>query len=692
MLDLYLETILAADWFFVGLVFLGGLVIAHTVGSAFARSLEVQPGHGREVMPSLPVAPTQRGRAAVRFQNSVVRVERLLLREFSGGVQAAEATALAGQLNEDPIVVSAALERMREEIPCRMQITASGKIRHDFAAEDVAALRTRRRAWLPVRLMVFGLAGLANIGAIWPVLLILTLALWTLDVAVSNASETAVHLGGAGLIAILVAFAAAMGVSWAIHFLLTPLISAPRLGEAVVDLSIPRRWSDTKRANPGWRSWFGGSRDRRRRRGTFWWFGGSSSSRSSSSSSGDSDSGGGGAGQAIIIIIAIAIIVLCTIALYVWLRGLWRALSSDERELERMSPSLWVRTAVAVDTFERYIPTNDLVGRVYRALSRAHSRRRPVDEDLGPRVLLLAAHREGRVSTLDIALAEGLDLDEAAEVGSRLSALVGGRILLSDIGDLVFEFPPQVLTEIDATPDEDMWAEYLDPDPIIGRTKRRGLQKPRELPVNLVGLTHSHIVATDRLVGGTLLMAVSGMILLNYPGLLQFQLFAPLTGVLTALSTIATPLTLVLFAFAVGAMCLSASARYTARAVAIHGVRRDARRATFDVIRGALADGMDRVDLTALPDQLVRVFEPAWDDVSETMMQKEVHGVLVDLDLEPALDAGGRLEVDLTALRRRKETAYATAEAVFDETSLDVGDDAVVFETEVSHDRVKVLA
>ena len=345
-----------------------------------------------------------------------------------------------------------------------------------------------------------------------------------------------------------------------------------------------------------------------------------------------------------------------------------------------------------VDTFERFIPTNDLVGRVYRALDRAHSRRRPVDEELGPRVLSLARRRRGRVSTLDIALAEALDLNEAAEVGSRLCGLVGGRILVSDEGDLVFEFPGQVLREIDAELGDAPWAEYVEPTIHASRVRRLGVQADEHVPVNMVGLTYSHLVATDRLVGGTWLMAVSVMLFLNYPGLLEFQLFAPLGDLFASAAAAATPITLLLFGFAIGATCLSAAARYTARAVAAHGVRRDVRRVTFEAIREATQRNPGFVDLTDIPSELTAVFKPAWRGISESMVRKEVHGVLVDLDLSPDLAAEGRLEVPLDALRRRLEAARSAADAI-DDVVLESGrDDDVVFETSITHDRVKVLA
>ncbi len=684
MFDAFLHAVALTDWFFVGMVLFGGVLLAHAVGLGMSRALHVAPGHAREVMPSLPVAPTFKGFEAIRFQKAVLSAERQLLRKFADGVEGAEATALADDLNQDPMVIGAALERLREEIPCQMRITSRGRILHDFAAEDIATLRNKRRAWLPVRLGVFALAGLANVGAIWPVLLIMTLAFWTLDIAVSTVdSNAAMWLGGSGLIAIVVCFAAAMAAGWVVHYLLYPFFaSTPKIGSAAADKVPNRRSSGSD--------------------GSWWVFFDSGSSGSSSSSSSSSGGGGGGdsdgdgiagLGQAIVIIIAIAIIVLCTIALYIWLRGLWRALSRDERELERISPAYWVRTAVPVDRFEKYLPTNDLVGRVYRALSRAHSNRRPVDEDLGPRVLLLASKSEGRVSTIDIAFAEGLDLNEAAEVGSRLCGLVDGHILVSDGGVLVFEFPPEVLRQIDANPDADLWAEFIEMDPKRRIIKRRKAQSSFSVPVNLVGLTYSHVLATDRLVGGTILMALSGMLLLTSPEMLDFQLFTGIESFIGLLASVSTPLTLALFAFAIGAMCLSAAARYTARAVAEHGIRRDIRRATYDLIGTAVRQGNRHIDLSGLPKRLTGVFDKSWPSITPELVEKEVEGVLIDLDLSPSLDAGGRLEVDLGELWEAWKDAKRTAKTLDGlDTPTPDDEEVVVFETAVTHDRVKVLA
>ena len=47
---------------------------------------------------------------------------------------------------------------------------------------------------------------------------------------------------------------------------------------------------------------------------------------------------------------------------------------------------------------------------------------------LASRVLVLARARGGMISALEIALYEGLDLDEAAEVGARLTGLLEGQI------------------------------------------------------------------------------------------------------------------------------------------------------------------------------------------------------------------------------------------------------------------------
>lgn len=658
-----------------------GFVLAHVIGARFSRRLVVKPGRIREVMPTLPVAPLLQGRAAARWNQSIDRVEGRLVRHFEGGARTVDGGTVAAEISEDAALVNAALERMREQIPCRLRITASGRLLHDFEAEDIAVLAARRRASWPFKALVFALSALANVGAMWPVLLILMLAVGGLDMVLTAAltagSQVGELVGLTEIGIILVVAVGVVGLGFLARLALTPLVAAPELGEALEPEALPDRRSNamTGDASPLFWGWFSTPSS-----------GGGSSSGGGGGGGGSGGSGGGGGGGAgadvgegIVIVILVAIIVAAAVALFVWFRGLWRAIARRDDELDRVAPGHWVRISKHLDRFERWLPTNDLVGRLARALRRAHAQRRPADADLGARVVALARRGDGRVSTIDIALSEGLDPGEAARVGSRLCGIVGGEIHVSDAGDLVFRLPQSVLQQVNADTDDDLWAEYLDFDG--ADVMRRSSQEWASVPVNLVGLRSGHLKAGSQLVGGSVLMALTAI----FGFLPEARLFGNLApwlpdGVQVLLAWLAV-------AFAVGSCCLVAAARYAAARSAVLGVRRDARRAAVYALRGALEADAGSVSLDEVTDNVWGVLQPAFNKLDREVVDKEVVGVVVDFDLEPDPDAGGALTVDLGGLKERIASARADdSDTVLGEPSLPgsiEGGDAIVFDTQI---------
>lgn len=699
----------------LGLLILS-IALAHLVAVKLVERLDVEPGHIREVMPTIPVAPLQTGSEGRRWNRNIRRVEGRILEHFerdfergdSSVFEKVSAQGLAAELSEDKRIVAGALERMREEVDCRLRITRDGTILHDFSAEQLETLRQKRTRSAPTKLFMFAVAAAANIGAIWPVLSILLLAIASLDAMYEYANSTGWGLYGIGLIVIV--FGATIILSFALHLLLSPLLDGPALGPMHTDEQKPDRRASQSHSSGGSNVWL------------FFDGGGSSSS----GGSGDSDFDGEGLGQAIIVIILIAIIILCLFTIYIWLRGLWRAVVDRDENLDRISPAFWVRTADVVDSWEKWVPTNDLVGRAVRALRRSFAHRRPVDGDLGPRTLARAKRRGGIVSALEIALEEGLDIAEATEVGAELCEIVDGEIVVDENGELGFFFPERVLREIDEAagrhspyarsngsrgePDDidHLWAEYIQLNSgENGSTPRRAIrrrfsQPQDQLPVNTVGLGWGHLQATDRLVGGTWIMALSGIYLLNWgvPSSLAGYLSAGQGGLIGFLGAHNYIFSALLFFAAFGATCLSAVARYTAKRLATHGVRRDIRRAAFHQIDTALRENRSGLELASTVDRLVEVFEPAWPNISRELVQKEVRGVLVDLevsyDLDAAPDEAGE-RIDLTPLLERWHHLHEEGfETVFEEPvageSEAADPDEVVFDTKLEHDHVTALA
>lgn len=675
------------------------LPAAHVVGWLATQRLKVGAGMGRDLMPSLPAAPPVSGAAERRWES---RLESALskivahLSQSSAQLTQIEASPLAAQLGLDAAVVEAALARMREEIPCRLQITAQGRMLHDFKAEDIAALRARRRRAWPMRMLLFGLAAFANIGAAWPFLSMTFIAVGALF-AMAAAQGDALAVGVVALIAAGGVFLSTFLGGFVMHLLLTPLISGPRLGDVKVSEPRPQRT-------------IGPSSDD----GLYWlwvadhsahsslYHSGSSSSSSSSGwfSSGSSSSSGGGGFDldldsddasgvlvVIVVVLLLAVIAASLSALFFWLRGVWRAIKRLDEPQRGTSPTMWVRTADAIDRIERYIPTNDLVVRALHALRRAFSFKRPQDDDLAARVLVLAKSQGGKVSALQIALHEGLDDNEAAEVGARLTGLVGGRILVSDAGELVFAFPASVLKELVATPDADMWAEYLTFNK-LGHPERRANQETKNVPVNIVGLTKGHLAATDRLVAGTYLMALMGL-----------GLLAPAVGLVSLPLIAYVPLAFMLVTMAFGAASLSTVSRYASKRSAEQGIRRDVRRAAFLRVRMAVERGQDVVDFTGLVRELEAVFRPAWSGISQEMISRELRGVCVDLELEPVMDARAQegrelYRVDGLIARMRALSGLEGVIDADDQVMLDhgAGEDEVIFDSMIEHEEEAVAA
>jgi hypothetical protein len=416
------------------------------------------------------------------------------------------------------------------------------------------------------------------------------------------------------------------------------------------------------------------------------WFSSSSSSSSSSVSSGgggfdlDLDDAGEGIVVVLLVVVLVAILAAALSLVFIWARGIWRAVGRLGEPPPTISPTIWVRTTHAVDKWERFIPTNDLVVRTLHALRRFFNHRSPPDEDLAARVLILARRHGGKVSALQIMLAEGMDMDGACEVGSRLCGLLGGQILVTEAGELAFAFQPSMLERISGELDEDMWAEYI--DFIELKMTRRPGQPDDAVPVNIVGISKTHLNSTNRLVAGTYIMAACAIVF-----------FVEFLGNVGAHPTLGALASLGAVGMALGAASLGTAARYSAREAAVHGIRRDIRRAVFYRVALMTSWREDYVDLRPLPRQLMETIKPAWRWVSEDLIAAEIRGAVIDLDLDVSEhpDHAGQ---EVYSLARFYERLDAPAEDfAFDEVTLDfdASDDAVVFDTQIKHDHVTAL-
>ena len=674
---------------------LTSIPLSFVSGWLLTRQRRVKAGHIREVMPSLPTTPSRRGSVERRWDRSMKRIERRLLAMFeSSGARGVHTTQLAAQLGEPPELVEAVLARLREEIPCRMRILRSGTILHDFEAADIQSLQRARALSWPRQILMTTLAIFANIGAAWPFISVVIIVLMTFNTMSSLATEDAMINAGITGIGYSIGILLATVVSgWIAQLLFTTSLFGPKLGETVQQEKLPQRRVDN-RYDDTFLPWiiFDTSASHRRNSyydssSSFSWGGGGSSSSSSSSSDSSfdlDDVEGDGVILVVVIIILVAILGAALTAIGVWLRGLWRAASRLNEPPLATSPTLWVRATQNIDKWEKYLPTNDLVIRALHALRRQSSFRRPPDDDLAARILILAKQKHNVLTGLDIAFHEGLDLNEAHEVGARLTGLLDGQILLDNEGELAFAFPDKALDKLVAKSDDDMWAEYVTFKKDSTAVRRKN-QSQDNLPVNFVGLTKGHLQALSRLVAGTFLMAITTAYFI-------LHLTTPLPWLVTA------PILLVLFLMVLATTTLMTTSYATAKISAEHGVRRDIRRAVFKHIHRQIELGQPHTHMDDMPVQLRRLFAPAWSGLDEALIEEEIKGVVIDLELEPLVlpEHPDRIYYDLTTLRRRLLEDQAFSKVFdFEATTLDFGDDPqddeVVFDTKIEHDQVTAL-
>lgn len=658
------------------LLFVLGLVGAHLLGRRIAARLTVRPGHIRRLMPTLPLRHDDRRPG---WEKRLRAAEETVIEALLKAPKGVEASPLAAQIGEDRDVVQGVLEHLRQEVPCDLRVTRSGRLLHDFDPAELAELSRKRNARRPFIIGIYLMGLLANLGAAWPVILILFIAVSTLQ-QVAGGQGDFIHVGLVGIGMLFSLVVATLLFGGLMHMMLTPTISGPTLGQAVLEeaaeprLENDRAWwlfwmsSNTSTPSSGWTS------------------SGSSSSRSRNSNDKDK----GGAAQLILIVILVAIILACLFTLFVWMRGIWRAISQRRLDLEWMTPTAWVREREDVDLFERYMPTNDVVGRTWRSMRRYLTRRRPQDADLGPRILVYAKRRGGAISGFEIAMLEGLSPSEAVELGARLCAELGGEIRAVD-GEVIFDFPGQVFFGVRAmATDPDLWAEYFTFNQDGPALHRKPDQDINKIPVNLVGLRVHHLSALSRLAAGAWMMAISGWILcvaqvpvewnlylMNLP--LRMAPFHASWGLLIGLA-------LSLFAFA--ATALAAVARYAARAEAILGTRRDARRAAYqELVERCKNSDSATIDLAHQADRIGTELSFAWRGVDADLYNAEMIGVAADLDLEPA-DRLGRWQIG--PLRARLQ-AVESIDVSKLQARAEGDDDPVVYSTRSEIDRIDDL-
>lgn len=658
-------------------------VIAHSVAYRLASFRSCRIGHGREVMPTLPTEESD-GDPGRRWIDGVRRTERKILNHLKGDTRGVSALQLTAELGEPRQRIVAALERIREEIPCRLRVTRGGELLHDFEADDLDELRRQRRRNGPFRLFAIALAALANVGAIWPVLMVLFIALTALDLLLTVGTDVAVIQGMFWLLIVAgVVLVAAVG-RVIIRWVFTPIIASPPLDK-------PDGEDDSSsflHTPIGFGSGSSTSGRRRRRSG----------------GSGGSGGGGGGGGAAIahafLVLVFLAIVIACLLTILVWIAGLFRAVVDRKLDAEKQGPAAWTRHDVEPSAYERYLPTNDLVSRLLRSVRRTLRTRRPRDAELSGRIADRAHELNGRISALDIALSEGLSLADSVDIGTRLCRRFDGELLIADNGELVFDFDASLLenAEIPAGPD----FEFLD---------RRGgglgelvpdFPLSQSLPVNMVGLTFTHLRATNALVIGSLMMFWTALFAFYGidPTQISIGLIPLPTETMVAIWDYGFWIVAAVFLFATGTATLAATTRYLAKQLAVQGVQRDARRVFGAVLRDAVESGDEWIDFTPWNRRIADLFGRIDDYFDAEFARDECIGFLIDIGLEDRVvtELRGLNPIPLEDFRNRlSEAKTAPATDVTgrpvdtDDTTAGAEEDEVIFDTESKPERIRAL-
>lgn len=401
------------------------------------------------------------------------------------------------------------------------------------------------------------------------------------------------------------------------------------------------------------------------------------------------------------IIFAAVYLILATVCLftvYVWVRGMVRAFTNRDDPAEEYGPAKWIRHLVVLDWFERFIPTNDLISRMIRALRRTLFQRRPSDLQLLGRMLRNSPMEGHQLSALDMALAEALDPAEVAEVGAELCRRTDGKAHVTDEGELIFELDGETLKKTYFP--EGPTYEFLERNGSSPNELRRRIEFPgMKLPINMVGLKYAHLKASNFLVGGSILMFLTTVFVLTAVDATTFEGVLPASIFASAELLWSSPAVFIVGALtwmtALGTVCLAVMTRYLVSASVVEGVQRDARRVFAHALRDAVNQRESTVNMNQWIRQLELVFEKVDSRFDAEFFREECVGILIDFDLheEVDIDESGALEpIDIGPLRQRIQGirhAMSPGFGKWDEEEED--DDDVLFESLVEHDEIRAL-
>ncbi len=628
-------------------VTLFSVVLYHIIGRRFAKKIMGNPAVVSNIMPGLPSVYHYQGKKR-NWTKMYNEIKKKILNHLQSSFSNVEAYEIAGKFAENTDLVSNILEEISEQIPCRKQVTRKGKLIYDFKKEDVKKLKEKGMGVSLKKIFLVPLAFLANVGAVWP--LILTVVVGILIIK-ELPNELSAHGTEGGIMIILMGFAlfgAAIFLVWIFGLffrgVLHPVLKAPRVAHN--DLFTEKNQNFlTKKF---------GKKNKSGKSGGFFGFG--------DLFSGFDDD----AGKFIIFIVLLGLLIYfiykALSIVVIWFRNIFIAILREFGLPFDISPGEWTHTPKIKDKMKIIFSSNELVFTFMRSIKRFFSRTKPTDRHMPARILKIARQNNGNVSAIDIALSEEVSIEEACDLGAKLVAKYNGDIAVSSEGDMDFTFANEVLESFESKNKADERPQFNKANAVERFTKnQKQLDVPKEeclnvgpngnltfnskgYPVNIPGISNIMYRSLFYLVGGSFVLTLFwGLYLffkyqeLNIAPKLHFLLpipFAPL-----------------------GIFLICGIFAYSVRGAIFNGLLRDIKRAVTRKIKTSHQAEDQNINTTSFIKELKLEICKVWDDVPEEIIKKVVEHTFINLNLDVDMQSGSSEDTyfSIKELYKRKQ-------------------------------------
>jgi hypothetical protein len=280
------------------------------------------------------------------------------------------------------------------------------------------------------------------------------------------------------------------------------------------------------------------------------------------------------------------------------------------------------------ETFKSLIPSNDIILRFLRIIRVFASRMKPSDRNLPERLLHEAYKAESALSDLEIALLASVNIETAKDIGTMLVAKIGGEIVVSELGDLVFLFKKEKLAAFATMPEV---AKKSDLEFFKKENNQQFSPKANGALLNLAGISHKSYLSLFRLAGGAFLLSAVAVIIIAF-GLetdqpKKFVEYLIIFGV---------PL------FPSGVFVLISVFSYAMRFSVNNGVYRDIQRMTIACLKSRYESGEKYFSVSDWEKQITPLLQKVWKNIEIAHIQKVMTNACNQLGLKLAMDQMGQ--------------------------------------------------